>query len=156
MRLEREPNACQKSYLVTVCHFSDWIEVDALPDTLSATVINATKAHFARYGIPRICHTDNGPQFISKEYQGFASSYHFKHTRSSPYHPQGNGRVEAAVKVVKGVFKKSDDFHAALFNCNYRNTPQQGNMYSTAQRMMNHRTRTLLSTSNVILKSRLS
>ena len=64
----------QKSYLVTVCHFSDWIEVDALPDTLSATVINARKAHFARYGIPRICHTDNGPQFISKEYQAFASS----------------------------------------------------------------------------------
>ena len=54
----------QKSYLVTVCHFSDWIEVDALPDTLSATVINATKAHFARYGIAPICHTDNGPQFI--------------------------------------------------------------------------------------------
>ena len=143
----------QKSYLVTVCHFSDWIEVDALPDTLSATVINATKAHFARYGIPRICHTDNGPQFISKEYQAFASSYHFKHTKSFPYHPQGNGRAEAAVKVVKSMFKKSDDFHAALLN--YRNTPQQGHTYSPAQRIMNHRTRTLLPTSNVILKSKL-
>ena len=143
----------KKSYLVTVCHFSDWIEVDTLPDTLSTTVIDATKAHFARYGIPQISHTDNGPQFISKEYQGFASSYYFKHTRSSPYHPQGNCRAEAAVKVVKSMLKKSDDFHAALLN--YRNTPQQGHSYSPAQRMMNHRTRMLLPTPNVILKSKL-
>ena len=54
----------QKPYLVTVCHFSDWIEVDLLPNTLSSTVINCTKAHFARFGVPQICHTDNGPQFL--------------------------------------------------------------------------------------------
>ena len=77
----------QKDYLVTICHFSDWIEVDELQDTLSATVINKTKAHFARFGIPQICHTDNGSQFTSKEYENFATHYGFKHTTSSPYHP---------------------------------------------------------------------
>ena len=41
-----------RNYLVTVCHFSDWIEVDPLGDTLSSTVIDKTKAHFARYGVP--------------------------------------------------------------------------------------------------------
>ena len=87
----------QKDYLVTVCHFSDWIEVDELQDTLSPTVINKTKAHFARFGIPQICHTDNGSQFTSKEYENFATHYGFKHTTSSPYHPKGNGRAEAAV-----------------------------------------------------------
>ena len=98
----------QKDYLVTVCHFSDWIQVDELQDTLSATVINKTKAHFARFGIPQICHTDNGSQFASKKYENFAIQYGFKHTTSSPYHPQGNGRAEAAVKVAKSTLKKLD------------------------------------------------
>lgn len=49
------------SYLVTVYHFSDLIEVDKPGYTLSSTVIEKTKAHLARYGVPAICHTDNGP-----------------------------------------------------------------------------------------------
>jgi len=72
----------QKAYLLTVCHFSDWIKVDELDDTLATSVINKTKAHFARFGVPRICHTDNGPQFTSKDYMDFASirvqTYHLK------------------------------------------------------------------------------
>ena len=91
----------QRSYLVTVCHFSDWVEVDELMDTLSTTIVNKTKVHFARFGIPHVCHTDNGPQFVGKAYKEFAKEYDFNHTSSSPYHPQGNGRAEAAVKLVK-------------------------------------------------------
>ena len=111
-----------------MCHFSDWIEVDELDDTLATSVINKTKAHFARFGVPRICHTDNGPQFTSKDYMDFASQYGFKHTTSSPYHSQGNGRAEAAVKVSESMLKKSDDFQIALLN--YRNTPPKGHTYS--------------------------
>ena len=140
----------QKDYLVTVCHFSDWIEVDELQDTLSATVINKTKAHFARFGIPQICHTDNGSQFSSKEYENFATQYGFKHTTSSPYHPQGNSRAEAAVKVAKSTLKKSADFQTALLN--YRNTPLQGHTYSPVQRTLCRRTRTTLPTPNHLIK----
>ena len=139
----------QQAYLVTVCHFSDWIEVDELNDTLATTVVSKTKAHFARFGIPRICHTDNGPQFCSKEYSNFVSQYGFTHTSSSPYHSQGNGRAEAAVKVSESMLKKSDDFHIALLN--YRNTPPKGHTYSPAQRMLNRRTRTTLPTPDHLL-----
>lgn len=140
----------QKAYLVTVCHFSDWIEVDELDDTLATSVINKTKAHFARFGVPRICHTDNGPQFTSKDYMDFASQYGFKHTTSSPYHSQGNGRAEAAVKVSKSMLKKSDDFQIALLN--YRNTPPKDHTYSPAQRMVSRRTRTTLPTADHLLE----
>ena len=61
-----------RSYLVTVRHFSDWIEIGPLGDTLSSTVIDKTKAHFARYGVPAICHTDNSPQFVSEQYRAFS------------------------------------------------------------------------------------
>jgi len=132
-------------YLLTVCHFSDWIEVDKLEDLLSATVVEKTKAHFSRFGIPAICHTDNGPQFACAEYENFAKAYSFRHTTSSPYHPQGNGRAEAAVKLVKTMMKKSNDFHIAMLH--YRNTPPKGHTYSPAQRMLLRRTRTTLPTS---------
>ena len=120
-----------------------------MTNTLSQTIIDHTKAHFARYGVPQICHTDNGPQFISKEYKQFCNTYGFNHTKSSPYYPRGNGRAEAAVKVAKSMLKKTDDLYAALLN--YRNTPQQGHHYSPAQRLMNHHTRTLVPTSNRLL-----
>ena len=99
-----------KNYLVTVCHHSDWIETDELENTLSSTVMNATRSHFARFGVPVVCHTDNGPQFMSKEYQDYARDYGFIHITSSPYHPQRNGRAEAAVKVCKAQLRKSDDY----------------------------------------------
>ena len=98
-----------KTYLVTVCHYSDWTETDELENTLSLTVVNATWRHIARFGVPEVCHTDNGPQFISKEYQDFARDYGFKYTTSSPYHSPGNGRAEAAVKVCKAQRHKSED-----------------------------------------------
>lgn len=51
----------QQAYLVTFGHLSDWIEAYELDDTLATTIINKIKAHFARFGTPRICHTDNEP-----------------------------------------------------------------------------------------------
>ena len=136
----------KQRYLVTICHFFDWIEVDKLDDTLSSTVIDKTKAHFARYGVPAICHTDNGPQFISEDYRKFSVEYGFKHTTSSPYHPKGNGRTEAAVKVAESMLKKANDFHSAMLI--YRNTPPQGLTYSPAQCMLLRRTRTTLPTAD--------
>ena len=138
-----------KAFLVTVCHYSDWIEVDELPNTLAKTVVDKTRTHFARHGVPAQCHTDNGPQFISQEYESFASSYGFTHTTSSPYHSQGNGRAEAAVKLIKLMLKKSDDLEAALLN--YRNTPPCGHSFSPSQRLFNRRTRTTVPTSNSAL-----
>ena len=57
------------------CHYSDWVEIDVLPNTLTATVVQLTKAHFVRFGIPERLITDNGPQFISSEYKQFAFEY---------------------------------------------------------------------------------
>ena len=56
----------QHSFLITICHFSDWIEVGELPDTLSTTIVNKTKAHFSHFGIPHICHTDNGTHLTAR------------------------------------------------------------------------------------------
>ena len=138
-----------RSYLVTVCHFSDWIEADPLGETLSSTVIDNTKDHFARYGFPAICHTDNSPQFVSEQCRAFSVAYGFKHTTSSPFHPKGNGRAEAGVKVAKSMLQKADEFHSARLL--YRNTPPRGHTCSPAQRMFLRCTITLLPTTDHLL-----
>ena len=139
-----------KWHLVTTCHYSDWVEIDVLPNTLTATVVQLTKAHFARFGIPERLVTDNGPQFVSSEYKQFASEYGFEHVTSSPYWPQGNGKAEAAVKIVKRMYQKNQDIHLALLD--YRNTPQQGEERSPAQRPLSRRTRGILPMTSVLLE----
>ena len=70
---------------------------------------------------------------------------------SSPYHPKGNGRAEAAVKIMDSMLEKADDFHSAMLI--YRNTPPQGHSYSPAQLMLLRRTRTTLPTTDQLLTS---
>ena len=138
-----------KAFLVAVYHYSDWVEVDELPNMLAKTVLDKTGTHLAQHGVPAQCHTDNGPQFISQEYESFASAYGFSCTTSSPYHSQGNGGAEAAVKLIKLMLKKSNDLEAALLN--YHNTPPRGQSFSPSQRLFNCRTRATVPTSNSAL-----
>ena len=59
----------------------------------------------ARYGIPDEVVSDNGPQYDSEEFQAFDKSFGFKHTRTSPHHPQSNGKAESAVKQAKKILQ---------------------------------------------------
>ena len=109
---------------------------------MSSTVIAKSKAIFCRYGIPEVNFTDNGPQFTSMEYAVLCKKYGIQHITSSPYYPQGNGKAEAAVKVVKSLMKKADDYHLALLR--HRNTPPQGHSFSPVQRCFGRRTQHIL------------
>jgi putative transposase len=42
---------------------------------------------------PRII-SDNGPQFIAKNFKEFVREYGLTHVRTSPYYPQSNGKLE--------------------------------------------------------------
>ena len=138
------------NYLVTVDHYSDFIEMDELDDTLANTIVKRTEAHVARHGVPEAILTDNGPQFIATEYENFCYRYKIQHITSSPYWPQGNGKAESSVKVLKKMLQKAgDNIQEALLN--YRNTPQEGHTLSPAQRSMGRRTRGLLPISKHLL-----
>ena len=63
----------ESHYLVTVDHYSDFIEVDRLENTLSLTIVAKSKAVFCRHGIPEVVLTDNGPQFVSSDYVVFCT-----------------------------------------------------------------------------------
>ena len=45
--------------------------------------------------------SDNGPQFISKDFKEYIRVSGMTHVRTSPYYPQANGKVERVQKTVK-------------------------------------------------------
>jgi len=49
---------------------------------------------------PRII-TDNGPQFIAKDFKEFIRLADMTHVKTSPYYPQSNGKIERWHKTVK-------------------------------------------------------
>jgi putative transposase len=50
---------------------------------------------------PRII-SDNGPQFIAKDFKEFIRITGMTHVRTSPYYPQSNGKLERYHKTIKG------------------------------------------------------
>lgn len=130
-------------YLITVDHYSDFIEVDELQrDATASAIVQKCRQNFARYGTPMYVTTDGGPQFDSEDFRRFAESWEFRHTMSAPYHQQGNGKAESAVKIVKRLLKKSaetkSDFWQSLQQ--WRNVPNNCGS-SPAQRVFSRRTR---------------
>lgn len=80
---------------------------------------------FARFDIPEIIYSDNGPQFRSREFQEFMKKWDIVHQTSSPYYPQSNGMAEIAVKIAKKIVVKAqgneEEISQSLLA--HRNTP---------------------------------
>lgn len=147
-----------RNLLVVVDYFSNFIEVENLHTTTTLAVSKALKIMFARYGVPDILMTDNGPQFSSTEFSAFSKAWSFEHPTSSPHYPQSNGKVENAVKTVKRLFTKcretgQSEYRALL---DWRNTPTEGVGTSPAQRFFGRRCKTLLPTTHFQLNPQYS
>ena len=120
-------------------------------------MIRKLKAHFARYGIPDVVMSNNGPQFSSERFAKFAKTWEFQHDTSSPGHSQSNGKAESAVKTAKKLMKRAELSKGEIYLSflDHRNTPNDSG-YSPAQCLMNRRTKTLLPVTSNLLKPEIS
>src|SRR4029077_7949269 len=50
---------------------------------------------------PRII-SDNGPQFLAKDFKEFIRICGMTHVKTSPYYPQSNGKIERFHRTIKG------------------------------------------------------
>jgi transposase InsO family protein len=66
---------------------------------------------FTRFSVPREIVTDQGAQFTSKLMKELIDKYGIKHCKSSPYHPQANGKVESTDKVLEAILTKTIHLH---------------------------------------------
>ena len=146
-----------KDWFIVVDYWSDYFELNQLPDTHASAVIKALKNQFARHGIPDTLYSDNGPQFACKEFQGFASEWQFDHQTSSPRYPQSNGKIENAVKLAKRLLTKAkasgQDPYLAILD--WRNTPSASIGTSPVQRLFGRRSKTLLPTAGTLLQPKI-
>ncbi|KII67555.1 Pro-Pol polyprotein [Thelohanellus kitauei] len=87
--------------LIFIDPFSKWIEAFATSDQTSSTTIKYFTEVISRFGIPKIIHSDQGPNYESFEFRKFCELYNIGKTRTTPYHPEGNGIAERAVQTLK-------------------------------------------------------
>ena len=72
-----------------------------MTSTTATKTIQILRTTFARYGIPESIVSDNGPQFISSEFQQFCKTNGIRYILVAAYHPKLNGLAERVVKIVK-------------------------------------------------------
>ena len=65
-----------------------------LEERSAATAIEILEDIVWTYGKPAEIITDNGEEFRSQEFQAVLKRYDIQHNRTSPGHPQTNGKVE--------------------------------------------------------------
>ncbi|MGH0192428.1 UNVERIFIED_CONTAM: hypothetical protein FKN15_012823 [Acipenser sinensis] len=88
-------NRGNRYVLVVQDYFTKYVNLFALPDQRAMTVAKCLFENYIReHGIPESLHTDQGRQFESDLVHHLCQLLGVKKTRTSPYHPQGDGMVE--------------------------------------------------------------
>lgn len=92
--LDKSKNG-NKYLLTCVDHLTGWAEAIPLPFKTNEAVWNAFTAHIvSRYGLPAVIVTDNGGEFTATKWREWLRECGVEHRRTTPYHPQCNGKVE--------------------------------------------------------------
>ena len=94
-------------YLLVVDYYSRFWEVVKLRNMTVENLIIKMKKIFSRHGIPEMVKSDNGPQYVSKQFQQFATNWRFKHTTKSPRYPRSNSLAETMVQSLKRLLTKA-------------------------------------------------
>ena len=77
-----------------------WEIRESMTETDVQAIIQRARERFP--GVtPRII-SDNGPQFIAKDFKEFIRICGMTHVRTSPYYPQSNGKLERYHRTIKG------------------------------------------------------
>ena len=91
----KEISQSGNQYLLTVIDkYSRFTFAFPLRKITSSSVKGCLAQLFSIFGPPSFIHSDRGTQFQSEEFQEFCFSRGIGLSRTSPYHPKGNGRTK--------------------------------------------------------------
>lgn len=144
-----------RTYLLIVDSFSKWIEIELMTHGTDCNrVLKKLVAYFARFGLPDVLVSDNGPPFNSRNFVDFSERQGIKVMKSPPYNPASNGQAERLVRTVKEVLKRflmdpeisgldlEDLINLFLFNFRNNNLTKDGHFPS--ERIFSYKPKTVL------------
>ena len=103
--LGKQNGAC---YIITATDYlTRWEEAAHVK---YCTTVNMAKFIFenvvTRFGCPNILISDQGMHFVNKLIVELTIELQFQHKKTTPYHPQENGTVEALNKILENALTK--------------------------------------------------
>lgn len=144
-----------RTYLLIVDSFSKWIEIEHMKQgTDSNRVLKKLVSYFARFGLPDVLVSDNGPPFNSHNFVNFVERQGIKIMKSPPYNPSSNGQAERLVRTVIEVLKSfllepevaeldlEDQINLFLFNFRNNNLTSDGLLPS--EKIFKYKPKTIL------------
>ena len=138
--------------LAVVDYYSCYFEVAMVKSVTTETVIQCMNQMFA-YGYPlSLLKTDNGRQFVSKEFESYLDENGIEHRLSPPFWPQENGEIErqnrTMLKSMKIAHAEGKDWKVELYRAllllAYRTTPHMTTGATPAKLMFGRELRTKL------------
>ena len=98
-------NNCIKKYILNIVdHFSKFDYSFVQNSKSSKEVLDNFKIYLEKCGIPKNVQTDNGGEFVNKEFQKFYENKGITLIHGAPRHPQSQGAVEAFNNTFKKLF----------------------------------------------------
>ena len=131
------------NYLPAMDYYSRFIEILSLVETTSQALFQKLKTVIACWGIREELVNNNGTQCKSALFDEFKAEYGFKHTTSSPHHPQANGSAETGMQIAKRILEQGNTFLALMA---YHETPVPATEKTPSELIMGRQIQTTMQT----------
>lgn len=95
-------------YILTIIdHCTGWVEAKPIPSKCERNVLHFLDREFIpRFGTPEVIITDQGGEFNGRVLCDYMNKLNIDHRRTTPYHPQSNGKIERFHRTLKQIIRK--------------------------------------------------
>ena len=104
--------------LVIMDYFTKWADAIPLRDQKATTIADAVIKVCSSFGMPDILHSDQGRNFESTLFHQLLQAFGIHKTRTTAYHPQGDGMVErfnrSLLQLLRCYVESEDDWERYL------------------------------------------
>ena len=112
------PTSNNRYLFVVQDSITKWAEAIPLPDQTAACITGELIKLFSIYGHPEVFHSDQGRNFESSILAQTLEAFGVRKSRTTAYHPQGDGMVErfnrSLLQLLQTYVDKQDDWECYL------------------------------------------